>query len=150
MKTSYTFIPRTKILFDWVLHFVVFLILLSVFNLMPAAVLFTGGVFVALCFVWGWFFWVRPVFMVTIVNGTITGPSPQFTRQSFPLRKLDHSKILLRTRKQKIVGFRDLYSIDGIKIRLCHCFLGKLAVYEIMEIVEKYPFRQSAAGTTGE
>jgi hypothetical protein len=146
MKESYVFWPRTRILFDILLFFAVALVLVSAFHWVPWPVLAWGGGITALIFAAFWLLWIKPVFKVVIAEGKISGPSPALRRRSFPLRKLDHRKILLRTRAQKLFGYRDLHSLDGPTIRLCHRLLGKLAVYEIMEIVEKYPFRESAEG----
>jgi hypothetical protein len=144
MKESYVFWPRTRILFDILLYFAGALVLLSAFRLVSWPMLAWSGGIAALIFTAFWFLWIKPVFKVIIAEGKISGPSPALKRRSFPLRKLDHRKILLRTRAQKLFGYRDLHGLDGSTIRLCHRLLGKLAVYEIMEIVEKYPFRESA------
>jgi hypothetical protein len=133
---------------DLILCLAVVLLFASMFSFFPVErILLFGGIASVLFSVF-WFAWIRPVYKVVISDGKITGPSPSGRRISFPLRKMDHRKILLRTRKQKLIGYRDLYSLDGMKIRLVHRFLGKAALCDILEIVEKYPFRETAGGVS--
>lgn len=143
MRDSYIFKPRMRVLVDLLLGMNVIFLFAAMFQIVSAkGILFialTANVLAVLI----WFFWVRPTFTITISKGNISGPSKILSRISFSMRKIDHHKILLRTAKQKIVGYRKIWCLEGQYIRLFHRLLGKLAVFEIMEIVEKYPFRES-------
>jgi hypothetical protein len=128
---------------DLLLCLAVIFLFISMLGVLSLFVIIVLGAFAGSSWVILWFLGIRPFYKIEIVDGKVFGPSPAGRRVSFPLRKIDHRKILLRTRKQKILGYRDIFSIDGSRIRLCHRFLGKPAVCDIMEIVEKYPFRES-------
>ncbi len=150
VKDVYIFWPRTRVLTDLLLFWAVLLLLIATFKMVPLHWLLAVGIGWAVIFSSIWFLWIRPVFKIVIKEGTIFGPSRTFKRVSFPLRKLDHRKLLRRTPKQKWIGYRDLYALDGSRIRMWHKLLGKLAGYEIMEIIEKYPFRESSEPASGE
>jgi hypothetical protein len=128
---------------DLLLCLGVIFLFVSMLGVIAISAVLVVGTFAGMVLILFWILWVRPVYKIEIIEGKVYGPSPAFRRVSFPLRKIDHRKILHRTRKQKIIGYRDIYSMNGSRIRLCHRFLGKPAVCDIMEIVEKYPFRES-------
>jgi hypothetical protein len=144
MSECYVFWPRTRVLADLILFWFVAILIAVIAEWLPLGVLLIVGGGWAFLFSMLWFLWIRPVFKIVVREGKIFGPSMSFKRVAFPLRRLDHGRLLRRTPKQKWIGYRILWSLDGERILMWHKLLGKLAGYEIMEIIEKYPFRESA------
>ncbi len=77
---------------------------------------------------------------VEIADNIIKGPSVFWAKQSIPLRKIDHTRITSDKRSRMV---KDLWSVEGTRVRLYRLFLGRPQICEIMNILQKHPFRET-------
>lgn len=140
MTEKYVFWPRNRCLFDVLMCWAVLFLILSLFKVLPPEVIYLACGIPAAIALLLWVFWIRPTFRIVIADGKVYGPSLFLQRIAIPLNKIDFRKLLYRKKKQKYIRYRNLYSVDGQRILVWHALLGKLAAYEIMEIVEKNPY----------
>ena len=139
------FYPSLRFLFDWLLISNSFLFALLASRVFPEDLMISIGVGVDIFFVLMWFFILRPLLKIVISDNTVMGPFKLFTRKSILLRKVDLRRSLEYHRKAEILGYRDLWSVDGERIRLYRRFLGKTRQYQIIKVIKEHPFHETAA-----
>ena len=139
------FYPSLRFLFDWLLILNSFLFALMASRVAHEDVLVAIGVGADVFFVLAWFFVLSPLLKIVIEDNAVTGPFKLFNRQSILLRKVDLRRSLEYRRKADILGYRDLWSVDGERIRLYRRFLGKTRQYQIIKLIKEHPFHETAA-----
>ncbi len=101
-------------------------------------------------FLVGLFFLIlRPMLRVEIREGALIGPALFLKRDSILLRKIDVRRSLEFHRRADFLGYRDLWSIDGRRVRLYRRFLGKTNQYYIVKMIKNHPFRDSVEASKG-
>ncbi len=137
--------PSLRFLFDCLLVLNSFLFALAASRALPPDFLLSAGAGFNLFLMLSWFLVVRPLFEIVIENNAITGPFKVFKRQSILLRKVDLRRSLEYHRRAEFLGYRDLWSVDGERIRLYRRFLGKTRQYNIIKVIKEHPFHETAA-----
>ncbi|OGW77930.1 MAG: hypothetical protein A2Z83_03180 [Omnitrophica bacterium GWA2_52_8] len=131
-------------IFDAMLIADVLLLLVSVILKIPFVKLIILVVFGNALGLLFWIFYVRKAFSVEFSGGKLTGPGPSAGRKTVMIRKIDHGRIEKRTGLAKLLGFRDVHTVDGNRVRLFYALLGRPAIHEILDKIDQYPFRDSA------
>ncbi len=130
-----TYFPRGRFLIDIMLITDVFFLLVYAVS----TVYFTGFVFTALGLnvieVLIWFSWVRKVFTVTVFEDKVIGPGPNLSPQTIELNHIDKWKTENLSGQTKKRGFVDIWSSDGVRVRLFRTILGRGQCYFILESV---------------
>lgn len=139
------FYPSLRFIFDWLLLLNSFLFALLASRVFNEAVLLSAGVGLNVFFILTWIVLLRPMLKIVIENNAITGPFKLFNRQSILLRKVDLRRSLEYHRNAEFLGYRDLWSVDGEKIRLYRWFLGKTRQYQIIKAIKGHPFHETSA-----
>ncbi|OGW72513.1 MAG: hypothetical protein A2Y02_00450 [Omnitrophica bacterium GWA2_52_12] len=142
--TQQLFRPRTRVLIDLLLISNSLLFAVLAMQIVPDRLLFS--------FAAGWNFFligifygiIRPLLYVEIRDGAVVGPSLLFKRDSILIRKIDVRRSLEFHHKSDFWGYRDLWSVDGRRVRLYRRFLGKRNQYKIIMAIKDHPFRESA------
>jgi len=91
-----------------------------------------------------WFLWVRKFFTVEIRSGKVYGPAPGWARTSVLMREVDFDKTEERGRATAWLGYHDVWSLRGNRVRLYSWVLSHRQTHKIIDVLEKYPFRESA------
>jgi hypothetical protein len=97
-------------------------------------------------FVLFWIFIITPISTVELTPQSITGRGPNFKKVTIPLRKVDirvTNATLTNWRRRYL--WKDIWSIDEKCVRLYRRVLGERSVAKIMTVIERYPFRETAA-----
>lgn len=136
--------PSWRFLFDWLLIVNSLLLALLASHVFRDDLLIAVGVGFDIFFVLSWFVLLRPMLKIVIENNTLTGPFKLLTRKSILLRKVDLRRTLEFHRKAEFLGYRDLWSVDGERIRLYRRFLGKSRQYQIIKLIKAHPFHETA------
>jgi len=139
------FYPSLRFLFDWLLILNSFLFALLASRAFNEQKLIALGFGMDVFFILSWFILLRPLLKIVIENNAVTGPFKLFTRKSILLRKVDLRRSLEYHRKAEVLGYRDLWSVDGERIRLYRRFLGKTRQYQIIKVIKEHPFHETAA-----
>jgi len=139
------FYPSLRFLFDWLLILNSFLFALLASRVFHENLLISIGVGMDVFFIAVWFILLRPMLKIVIENNAVTGPFKFFTRKSILLRKVDLRRSLEYHRKAEILGYRDIWSVDGDRIRLYRRFLGKTRQYQIVKMIKEHPFHETAS-----
>ena len=138
------FYPTLRFLFDWLLILNSFLFALMASRFFHEDLLISIGVAMDIFFLLSWFFFLRPLLKIVIENNAVTGPFKLFTQKSILLRKVDLRRSLEHHRRAEFLGYRDLWSVDGERIRLYRRFLGKTQQYQIIKLIKEHPFHETA------
>jgi len=138
------FYPTLRFLFDWLLILNSFLFALLASRLFSEAKLMALGGGLNTFFILSWFILLRPMFKIVIENNAITGPFKVFKRTSILLRKVDLRRTLEYHRRAEFLGYRDILSVDGERIRLYRRFLGKTKQYQVIKLIKEHPFHETA------
>jgi len=138
------FYPTLRFLFDWLLILNSFIFALMASHVFPDDLLISIAVGMDIFFIASWFILLRPLLKIVIENNAVTGPFKLFTRKSILLRKVDLRRTLEYHRRAEFLGYRDLWSVDGERIRLYRRFLGKSRQYQIIKLIKDHPFHETA------
>ena len=141
-KKERHYTPSFRLLIDLLLGINVVFFMVYAGKLLPGSVALTLGVVFNAAFLFFWFVILRSRLTISIVKSKISGPSVFFNRQEILLRRVDLRRTLEYHRKDMMLGYRDLWSIDGEKIRLYRRVLGKEQMKSLMKVVKEYPFRE--------
>ncbi len=143
--TQQLFRPRTRVLIDLLLISDSLLFAILATQIVEERLLFSLAAGWN-CFLIGIFYViVRPLLYVEIRDGAVVGPALLFKRDSILIRKIDVRRSLEFHHKSDFWGYRDLWSVDGRRIRLYRRFLGKRNQYKIITTIKDHPFRESAS-----
>jgi hypothetical protein len=92
-----------------------------------------------------WMVLIRPQCRVEVTKDTITGHTPNFSKLTISLRKVDLRKTNRPSEGWKRKYFsKDIWTNDGKCIRLYRRLLGERQVAKIMTVVEKFPSRDTS------
>lgn len=136
--------PTPRFLFDWLLILNSLLLALLASHVFDQDLLVAVGIGTNVFFILTWFMLLRPLLKIVVENNALTGPFKIFTRNSILLRKVDLRRSLEYHRKAEFLGYRDIWSVDGERIRLYRRFLGKTRQYRIIKLIKDHPFHESA------
>jgi hypothetical protein len=143
-NSNRTFRPNFRVVVDVLLIFNVFLFVVYALLQVDFTFLLIAGLIVNSLFILIWFLVISPIVTVQIFQNEITGPSLLFKRKSLTIRSIDHNR-LYSTGNPRKSFVKDLWTVDGQRIRLYRKFLGEGKVGTIISIIEKYPFREKTS-----
>ena len=140
------FVPKKRRLIDGFLLINSSLFIYAVFRhaSFTLSLLFWPAVILNLGWILFWFFVVTPFTQVQIVDNILIGRTPSLKQVNIPLKEVHQVKTLSPLPGLKRKFFKDIWSVEGQRMRIHRKFLGESQINAIMLAIEKYPFQEGA------
>lgn len=143
VKNTRVFKAKTRILFDLLLVTNSVFFVLFAMQIMPFENLKVDAIAVNVAFIFLWYGVASPLTKIRIDQGIIYGRSASFRKVSFPLRRVHHVKTMAPITPFLKWFYKDIWSIDGQRIRLHRRIIGQDQVRKIMVVIQDYPFKEN-------